>query len=464
MSSTTFAAQPAAGNKNKTILIAGLAALAGLMFGLDIGVISGALSFIGREFHVGDATQEFIVSSMMFGAALGAVLAGYLSSSFGRKKSLILSAALFVASSLLCAAAWSVTVLVVARVVLGVAIGLATFTAPLYISEIADGRRRGSMISTYQLMITIGILVAFISDALLSYSGAWRWMLGLVAVPGALFLAGVFLLPDSPRWLMMRGRHDEALQVLTDLRQDHGVARREVAEIEEQLKQKQHGWSLFTGNANFRRSVLLGVLLQVMQQFTGMNVVMYYAPRIFKLAGFGDSAQMWGTAIVGVVNVLATFIAIGLVDRWGRRPMLTMGFLVMALGMGVLGTLVYAGIDSETQRILAIAVLLCFITGFAFSAGPLIWVLCSEVQPLRGRDFGIACSTFTNWAANFIVGFSFLTLLNTIGNAQTFWLYGALNALFIVVTLALVPETKGVSLESIERKLMGGKRLREIGR
>ena len=464
MSSTTFTAQPVSGNKNKTLLIAGLAALAGLMFGLDIGVISGALSFIGKEFQVNDATQEFIVSSMMFGAALGAILAGYLSSSFGRKRSLILSAVLFVASSLLCAGAWSVSVLLIARVVLGVAIGLATFTAPLYISEIADGQRRGSMISTYQLMITVGILVAFVSDALLSYSGAWRWMLGLVAVPGLLFLFGVFFLPDSPRWLMMRGRRDEALQVLTELRLDQGVARREVAEIEEQLKQKQHGWSLFTGNANFRRSVLLGVLLQVMQQFTGMNVVMYYAPRIFKLAGFGDSAQMWGTAIVGVVNVLATFIAIGLVDRWGRRPMLTAGFLVMALGMGVLGTLVYAGIDSETQRILAIAVLLCFITGFAFSAGPLIWVLCSEVQPLRGRDFGIACSTFTNWAANFVVGATFLTLLNTMGNAQTFWLYGALNALFIVVTLALVPETKGVSLESIERKLMGGKRLREIGR
>lgn len=464
MSTTTFAAQPTSGNKNKTLLIAGLAALAGLMFGLDIGVISGALSFIGKEFHLDDATQEFIVSSMMFGAALGAILAGYLSSSFGRKKSLILSAALFVASSLLCAFAWSVTVLLVARVVLGVAIGLATFTAPLYISEIADEQRRGSMISTYQLMITVGILVAFISDALLSYSGAWRWMLGLVAVPGLLFLFGVFFLPDSPRWLMMRGRRDEALQVLTDLRLDHGVARREVAEIEEQLKQKQHGWSLFAGNGNFRRSVLLGVMLQVMQQFTGMNVVMYYAPRIFKLAGFGQDAQMWGTAIVGVVNVLATFIAIGLVDRWGRRPMLTAGFAVMALGMGVLGTLIYAGIDSETQRILAIAVLLCFITGFAFSAGPLIWVLCSEVQPLRGRDFGIACSTFTNWAANFIVGATFLTLLNTMGNAQTFWLYGALNALFILVTLVLVPETKGVSLESIERKLMGGKRLREIGR
>ena len=464
MSSTAFAARPESGRKNKTLLTGGIAALAGLMFGLDIGVISGALSFIGKEFHVDDAVQEWIVSSMMFGAALGAVAAGYLSASFGRKRSLILSAALFVASSLLCALAWSVPSLIGGRLVLGLAIGIATFTAPLYISEIADERRRGGMISTYQLMITVGILVAFISDALLSYSGAWRWMLGLVAVPGALFLAGVFLLPDSPRWLKMQGRDREAAEVLTELRNDPGEVRREIAEIDEQLTQKQHGWSLFTGNANFRRSVCLGVLLQVMQQFTGMNVVMYYAPRIFKLAGFGDSAQMWGTAIVGVVNVLATFIAIGLVDRWGRRPMLVVGFAVMALGMGILGTLIYAGIGSETQRVLAIAVLLCFITGFAFSAGPLIWVLCSEVQPLKGRDFGIAVSTFTNWAANFIVGATFLTLLNSFGNAQTFWLYGALNAAFIAATLALVPETKGVSLESIERKLMAGRRLREIGR
>ena len=463
MSSTTLAARPASGN-NKTLITGALAALAGLMFGLDIGVISGALGFIGKEFRINDTVQEWVVSSMMFGAAMGAVLAGYLSASFGRKRSLILSAVLFVASSLLCAFAWSVTVLIAARVILGVAIGLATFTAPLYISEIADERRRGSMISTYQLMITVGILVAFVSDALLAYGGAWRWMLGLVAVPGALFLAGVFLLPDSPRWLMMRGREREAIAVLTDLRNDPAVARREAAEIEAQLQQKQHGWSLFSGNSNFRRSVMLGVLLQVMQQFTGMNVVMYYAPRIFKLAGFGESAQMWGTAIVGVVNVLATFIAIGLVDRWGRRPMLVMGFAVMALGMSILGVLIYAGIDSETQRILAIAVLLCFITGFAFSAGPLIWVLCSEVQPLKGRDFGIAASTFTNWVANFIVGLTFLTMLNSLGNAETFWVYAALNALFIVVTLMLVPETKGVSLEAIERKLMSGRRLREIGR
>ncbi len=462
MSTTTTA--PTVKGSGRTLLIGGVAALAGLMFGLDIGVISGALSFIAKQFSITETMQELIVSSMMFGAALGAILAGYLSSSFGRKRSLILSATLFVVSSLLCALAPSVGWLLAGRVLLGLAIGVATFTAPLYISEIADERRRGSMISTYQLMITVGILVAFISDALLSYSGAWRWMLGLVAVPGALFLAGVFVLPDSPRWLMMKGRRQDAEAVLNDLRPDSASVQGEIKEIEDQLRQKQKGFAMFRGNSNFRRSVWLGVLLQVMQQFTGMNVVMYYAPKIFGLAGFGQNASMWGTAIVGVVNVLATFIAIGLVDRWGRRPMLIMGFTVMAIGMGVLGLLIFAGIESEIQRILAIAVLLCFITGFAFSAGPLIWVLCSEVQPLQGRDFGIACSTFTNWAANFVVGQTFLTLLSTFGNAETFWLYAALNALFILVTVALVPETKGISLEHIERNLMEGRALRNIGR
>ena len=462
MSTTTFTATPVRGS-GKTLLTGGIAALAGLMFGLDIGVISGALGFIAKQFSISETVQELIVSTMMLGAALGAIGAGYLSSSFGRKRSLILSAVLFVVSSLICALAPTVGWLLAGRVLLGLAIGVAAFTAPLYISEIADERRRGSMISTYQLMITVGILVAFISDALLSYSGAWRWMLGLVAVPGALFLAGVFVLPDSPRWLMMKGRRQEAEAVLNDLRPDSAAVQSELREIEDQLRQKQNGFAMFKANPNFRRSLWLGVLLQVMQQFTGMNVVMYYAPKIFGLAGFGQNASMWGTAVVGVVNVLATFIAIGLVDRWGRRPMLVMGFAVMAIGMGVLGLLIFAGIESEIQRILAIAVLLCFITGFAFSAGPLIWVLCSEVQPLQGRDFGIACSTFTNWAANFVVGQTFLTLLSTFGNAQTFWLYAALNALFIVVTIALVPETKGISLEHIERNLMEGRKLRNIG-
>ena len=450
--------------RTATLLTCVLAALAGLMFGLDIGVISGATQFIQVEFAVSDRMIEWIVSAMMLGAAVGAAGAGWLSAALGRKRSLILSALLFVAGSLLCGLAWSPATLIGARLTLGLAIGMATFTAPLYLAEVAPEQIRGAMISTYQLMITTGIFVAFLSDLALSYSGAWRWMLGIIAIPGALFLLGVLALPESPRWLMLRGRRDEATAVLARLRGDDAVVEREVAGIEAQLKSPQHGWQLFRNNRDFRRSVGLGIALQVMQQLTGINVIMYYAPRIFASVGFGTSAQMWTTAIVGLTNMLATFIAIGLVDRLGRKPILYAGFGVMAASLGAVGMMMHLGTTTHAEQMVTVVMLLVFIVGFAMSAGPLVWTLCSEVQPLRGRDFGIGCSTFVNWTANMIVGATFLSLLNGIGHAATFWLYAGLNLLFILIAFLWVPETRGVTLEQIERKLMAGRRLREIGR
>jgi SP family galactose:H+ symporter-like MFS transporter len=223
--------------------------------------------------------------------------------------------------------------------------------------------------------------------------------------------------------------------------------------------------ALFKLNKNFRRAVYLGILLQVMQQFTGMNVVMYYAPKIFGLAGFTSThEQMWGTVIVGLVNVLATFIAIGLVDLWGRKPTLKVGFLVMGVGMGILGFIMRNTVLSPFEQYFAVAMLLMFIIGFAMSAGPLIWVLCSEIQPLKGRDFGITCSTVTNWVANMIIGASFLTMLHSLGSAHTFWIYAGFNILFIFLTIWLIPETKNISLEKIESNLMEGRQLRNIGR
>jgi len=451
-------------HKVSALLTCILAALAGLMFGLDIGVISGATQFIQAEFGVSDHTIEWIVSAMMFGAAVGAAFAGWLSVRLGRKRSLILGAALFVVGSLLCGGAWSPDTLIAARFILGIAIGIAAFTAPLYLAEVAAEDVRGAMISIYQLMITIGIFIAFLSDTAFSYSGNWRWMLGVIAIPGALFLVGLLMLPDSPRWLIMRQRKDEAIGVLQRLRGDPAIVAREAADIEEQLATPQQGWHLFLENRNFRRSVALGIALQLVQQFTGMNVVMYYAPRIFRDMGYDTAMQMWFTAAVGLTNVLATFIAIGLVDRWGRRPILYAGFTVMAIGLGVVGTMMHLGIAGHVEQAFTVAMLLVFIVGFAMSAGPLIWVLCSEVQPLKGRDFGIGCSTFTNWIANMIVGATFLSLLNGIGHAATFWLYAALNLIFLSFTYLFVPETKGVTLEQIERNLMRGVRLRDIGK
>ncbi|WP_202301281.1 sugar porter family MFS transporter [Dryocola clanedunensis] len=449
----------------QTYLVCFLAALAGLLFGLDMGVIAGALPFIAHEFSLSSHHQEIVVSIMMFGAALGALCSGPMSSSLGRRKSLLLGAALFVIGSVGCALAHNMEILSVSRFILGLAVGVASFTAPLYLSEIAPERIRGSMISLYQLMITIGILAAFLSDTALSSGGHWRWMLGVITFPAIILFVGVLTLPESPRWLAMKDRHELAGKVLRLLRNSDKEAQQELDQIRESVMMKQRGWQLFRKNTHFRRSTYLGVLLQFMQQFTGMTVIMYYAPKIFEIAGFSTTKeQMWGTVIAGLTNVLATFIAIGLVDKWGRKPILKLGFSVMAVCMGILGYMFYSGITNPTEQYSAVIVLLIFIVGFAMSAGPLIWVLCSEIQPLAGRDFGVTCSTMANWIANMIIGATFLTLIDTIGSPNTFWLYGVLNVVCIVLTILFVPETKNISLEHIERNLMRGEPLRHIGR
>jgi SP family galactose:H+ symporter-like MFS transporter len=448
----------------QSFIVCFLAALAGLLFGLDMGVIAGALPFLAQEFQLSSHQQEIVVSVMMFGAALGALCSGPMSSSLGRRKSLLLGATLFIIGSLGCAAAGNLEILAISRFILGLAVGVASFTAPLYLSEIAPERIRGSMISLYQLMITIGILAAFISDTLLSGGGHWRWMLGVITLPAIVLFIGVLTLPESPRWLMMKDRHELAARVLRLLRNSDEEAQHELNQIRESVQMKQRGWQLFRHNAHFRRSTGLGILLQFMQQFTGMTVIMYYAPKIFEIAGFATTReQMWGTVIAGLTNVLATFIAIGLVDRWGRKPILKLGFTGMAICMGILGFMFHSGINGAFEQYLAVTVLLIFIVGFAMSAGPLIWVLCSEIQPLAGRDFGVTCSTMANWIANMIIGATFLTLIDTIGSPNTFWLYGVLNVVCIVLTLLFVPETKNISLEDIERNLMNGKPLRSIG-
>ena len=297
----------------------------------------------------------------------------------------------------------------------------------------------------------------------------WRWMLGIIAVPAVLMFVGMLFLPESPRWLVLKKRIEEARAVLRRLASSDADANSELDDIQSSLRVDQKGFALFRDNANFRRAVFLGVGLQVIQQFTGINVIMYYAPRILQEAGFNTTAeQMWGTVLVGTINVLATFIAIAFVDRLGRKPIMFAGFTVMGAGMLSLGTLFHLGLGSEqhgmTMSYLAIAALIIFIIGFAMSAGPIIWIICSEIYPLAGRDFGITCSTVTNWAANAVVGMTFLTMLNGLGPGNTFLLYGAMNAAFMAFFIFFVPETKGVSLESIEKKLLGGTRLREIGR
>ncbi|NCC51182.1 MAG: sugar porter family MFS transporter [Spartobacteria bacterium] len=467
------------------VYIVGLtAALAGLLFGLDIGVISGALPFITKDFHLSTVTSETIVSALLWGATLGALVSGIFTRRFGRKNTMLIAAVLFALGAMACSIATTGGILIAMRFILGIAVGMASFTAPLYLSEIAPQSIRGAMISMYQLLITIGIVLAFASDTYFStycrihevLGGHWRLMLGILVVPSTIMFMAIFFLPKSPRWLLMKGRKSEAHAVLHKVRNSTEEVEREVKDIEDALSHSQNGLQLFLGNSNFRRAVYLGIGLQVIQQLTGINVVMYYAPTIFKIAGFATGAeQMWGTVLVGCINVLATFIAIAFVDRLGRKPIMYTGFVVMGISMLTVGICFRSGLDnhpaivegaanaSHLLSFVAIAFLLLFIIGFAMSAGPIIWVLCSEIYPLSGRDFGITVSTATNWIVNGIVGMTFLTMLDKLGHGNTFLLYGIIEVVFIIFFLRFVPETKDVSLEKIEERLMSGKPLREIG-
>lgn len=454
-------------NIKPIIIIVGLtAALSGLLFGLDIGVISGVLPWLDKDWKTTTEDKEVIVSVILIGAFFGSILAGYISKKLGRKKTLLISAVIFAVGAVLSGLSTTTLMMESVRFFLGIAIGIASFTAPLYLSECAPQSIRGALISMYQLMITIGILVAFVTDTLLGYGGHWRLMLGIIAIPAVIMFIGILFLPESPRWLYLIGRKTDSERVLKKLRGNDNEVKKELAEIHEALKEdsKVSGWALLK-NPNFKRAAILGIALQLFQQFTGINVVMYYAPTILKQAGFAsDHQQMWGTVLIGLINVLSTFIAIAFVDRFGRKPILYAGCIVMAGSLFGVGTIFDIGVASSPDMpYLATGLLLMFIVGFAFSAGPLVWVVCSEIFPLAGRDAGITLSTASNWICNAIIGATFLTMLNTFGNAATFWLFSGINVVFLIIVFLFCPETKGKSLEEIEENLMSGKKLRDIG-
>lgn len=463
----TFQTTSAGKVKFVRIFVFVVAGMAGLLFGLDQGVISGALPFIAKEWELTSRLQEWVVSSMMVGAAVGAIVASRLSSGIGRKKSLMIGAALFIVGCLGSGNATSVEMLIGARLILGLSVGIASYTAPLYLAEMSDKNARGSIISGYQLMVTVGILVAFLSDTYFSYTGDWRAMLMIIAIPAVLLILCVLALPESPRWLASKGRFQDSADVLSTMHANVEIAKEELHDIKENLKVKQAGWELFKANKNVRRAVFLGVLLQFMQQLTGFNIIMYYSPKILSIAGFSSTEeQMIGTVVNGLVFVLATFIAVGTVDKSGRKPALKRCFAIMAVSLFVLGVCFF-GLESGSTAswipYLSAGMVLLAIIGFGFGAGPVVWILCSEIQPLKSRDFGIACSTMTNWLSCTLIGATFLTLLDTLGSTMTFWLYALLNALFVYLTIRYVPETKGVTLEKIEQNLMEGKKLKDIG-
>ena len=441
-------------------IIAGTAALAGLLFGFDTGVISGAILFIKGAFGLSPFAEELLVSAALVGAVGGSTLSGRLTDILGRKRAILITAAIFTVGSILCAVAGTIPVLVVGRLAVGVAIGVASYTAPLYISEMAPPKLRGALVTLNQLAITSGILLAYVVDAVFAPSDGWRLMFAFGAIPAIVLGLGIAALPESPRWLLLHRRKAEAIKVLTRIRGTQDVT----AEVNDILEHADpgHGRLADLFSPIVRPVLFCGVALAVIQQITGINTVIYYAPTIFQAAGFhSNETAIIATAGVGLVNVLMTVVSIPLIDRVGRRPLLLISLSGMALSLAALG-LGFA-IGGEALKWIGVLSLAVYIAAFAIGLGPVFWLLISEIYPLNVRGQAASIATMANWLSNFVVSLTFLSLLNALGSVWTFLLYAALSGVGVWFCVRFVPETRGVPLEWIERDLRARRPLRQLG-
>jgi sugar porter (SP) family MFS transporter len=432
---------------------AAVAALGGFLFGFDTGIISGALLFIKQEFGLSAGLQQLVVGSLLLAAVVGALLGGPISDVWGRKRTLILAALIFGVGALVASFSPNLAVLVVARVLLGLAIGIASMIVPVYIAEIAPPRVRGALVSLQQFMITVGIMVSYLVSYAFSGSGAWRWMLGVGMIPAAILFVGMLPLPESPRWLLAKDRRQDALGVLRRIRHEEHNPEAELAEIEA-VHKMQAGVSyqdLF--RPSVRPALVVGVGIAFINQMVGVNAVIYYAPTILKDAGFSSSAAILATTGVGILNMLVTLCALLLIDRVGRRPLLLVGISGVLLALIVLGAAYLLPGGPSGAGFLLVAGLLVYIASFAASLGIAIWLLNSEVYPLEVRGKGAAAGAFTHWVLDFVIASTVLTLIATITPTGMFWFYGLFAILGIVFVLRRVPETKGKTLEEVSEEL-----------
>jgi SP family galactose:H+ symporter-like MFS transporter len=434
--------------------------MAGLLFGYDQGVISGALPLVRSDLHLGTFESEIITSWVTLGALGGALVAGSLADRIGRRWTSIAAGVLFAGGALLEAVASNAPILTTGRVLTGVAVGFASTVAPLFAAEMAPAWLRGRFVSSYQLAVTVGIFLAYLADDALTSGNHWRVMFALAVIPGILLIVGFYVVPESSRWLLGKDRRDEARTTLEKVVGPE-VAPTALAAMEHELRveraQGHATWGEVFG-PRVRRPLIIGVGLSVIQQVTGINAIIYYANDIFGRAGFataGDQATATLYAI-GLVNVLATFIAIAYVDHFGRRPLLLAGLVGMAVSLAATGASFAffsthaAGAGISVAGIFTLVALVVFIASFAFSLGPVVWTIISEIYPNRVRGRAVSIATAANWGAAFLVTQFFLTIVNAIGEATTFFLLGAICVASFAWVYRNVPETRGRTLEEIQ--------------
>lgn len=457
-----------------------VASLAGVLFGYDTGVASGIQGYLQSYFHLSNAQLGFAIASLDIGCILGALLAGPITDRFGRKKVLLLCAVLFIISGLWSALPRFFWELVLARILGGLAIGASSMIAPVYICEIAPEKHRGRLAALFQLGIVIGIAVVYwVNYFIQSYGSGmaalakwnqqygWRWMLGSEAVPALLFLILLIFVTESPRWLVVRGRESQARDILTRFFGAVG-AEREIHAVKEVAAQEEGRWrELLT--AAYRLPLFVALFLAVFSQFSGINSIIYYAPRVFGAAGMQTTSAFGSTALVGMVNLLFTFVAVAYVDKWGRKLLLTMGTAIQVLALGSVGVIFALAQRSplsvlapgrvtptallhfsQGQVVLLLISVLVFIAAFAIALGPIPWIVISEIFPARIRGRAASTGVLTLWAAVFVVAQTFPMLKHSLGLTATYFIYAGCSLLTCLFAAFVLPETKGRTLEEIE--------------
>lgn len=429
-----------------------IAALGGFLFGFDTGIISGALTFLKQTFPMSTLAMEWVVSNVLLGALFGALLSGSAADYFGRHMMLVCAACAFLIGTLLITLASQLTTVILGRFVVGLAIGLSSYITPLFISEIAPAEKRGFFVLLNAVTITGGEATAFLVDYLLTPTGSWRLMFATGLLPAVLLFVGMLFMPATPRWQAAKGLIHQAKQTLQKIRGHHDVEL-ELHEIIENLNRSSGHWQDLLSPTLYP-ILLLGIGLGILQQFVGINTVMYYGPLIFKQAGFNAaSTQILATFGMGVVNTLMSIVGVFVVDKLGRRKLLLMGLCLAGISLAGLGECLGLSTHHLLQKTILIVLMTTYISGYCLSIGSLFWLIISEIYPLRIRGLAMSIVTAIQWAANFIVAITFLTLLSYLGGKATFWLYSIVCLLGMIFVYRWVPETRGISLEKIEQNL-----------
>lgn len=445
------------GGRRATLLglVTAVTLLGGFLFGYDTAVINGANRYLKAHFELSPAQEGLAGASAILGCIPGAMFAGFFSDLFGRRKVLFVCAALYALSGLLSAVPRTFFEFLAARFISGLGIGASSMICPVYIAELAPAKWRGRLGSLFQMGIVVGIFLTLFLNAQIQGFGdeawnaavGWRWMLAAEVFPALVLVGLLFATPESPRWLLQVGRDDEAQRILVGISGEED-ARREIEAVREVLGREEGGFRELLSRGT-RRALLVAVVLMAVSQLSGINAIMYYSTKIFATAGVGVKDAFASSVVIGVVNVLFTFVALGFVDRAGRRPLLLIGLAVQVVALAVTGWMFYAGRGGPAL----LAAILVYIGAFAMALGPIPWILCSEIFPARVRGRAMSLATFTIWTACYGVAQTFPMLNDSaaVGPAKTFWIYGAFSLLGFFFVFSHVPETKGKTLEEIER-------------